>query len=155
MSNSLIPALTWPSYLNNENPYTSNDCLYIEMTKSRDYCFPCSTWNKALCAKVCVLALSMWLPDCFMSGPIYQWGRLIHSLSLVDTELSLGYDTSLASKPTQQLHKSYNAPVPHPTIHHFGTEMCTFLFQSGVLWGVGQVYILPYFHASNSALFST
>ena len=30
--------------------------------------------------------------------------------------------------------------VPYPTIHHFGTEMYTFLFQSGVLWDMGQVY---------------
>ena len=28
----------------------------------------------------------------------------------------------------------------YPTIHHFGTEVCTFLFQSGVLWDIGQVH---------------
>ena len=33
-----------------------------------------------------------------------------------------------------QSHKSHNANVPYPTIHHFETEMCTFLFQSGALW---------------------
>ena len=35
-------------------------------------------------------------------------------------------------------HNSHNAHVPYPTIHHFGTEMYTFLFQSGVLWDMGQ-----------------
>ena len=39
-----------------------------------------------------------------------------------------------------QSHKSHNAPVPYPTIHHLGTEMGTFLFQNGVLWDMGQVY---------------
>ena len=26
---------------------------------------------------------------------------------------------------TVLIHKSHNAPVPYPTMHHFGTEMCT------------------------------
>ena len=39
-----------------------------------------------------------------------------------------------------QLHKSHNSPAPFPTIHHFGTEMCTFLFQYGVLWDMGEVH---------------
>ena len=40
-----------------------------------------------------------------------------------------------------QSHKSHNAPVPYPTIHHFGTEMCILMFQwcivgygTGALW---------------------
>ena len=37
-----------------------------------------------------------------------------------------------------QSRKSHTAPFPYPTIYHFGTEMCTFLFQSGVLWDMGQ-----------------
>ena len=31
-------------------------------------------------------------------------------------------------------HKSHSAPVPYPTMHHFVTEMCTFLLQNGALW---------------------
>ena len=31
------------------------------------------------------------------------------------------------------LHKSHNAPVPYPTMHHFVTEMYTFLLQNGAL----------------------
>ena len=31
------------------------------------------------------------------------------------------------------LHKSHNAPVPYPTMHHLVTEMCTFLLQNA-LW---------------------
>ena len=36
-----------------------------------------------------------------------------------------------------QSHKSHNAPVPYPTIQHFGTEMCTFPFQCSALWDMG------------------
>ena len=42
--------------------------------------------------------------------------------------------------PVDQSHKSHNAPVPYPTMHHFGTEMRTFLFQSDALWDMGQVH---------------
>ena len=42
------------------------------------------------------------------------------------------------------LHKSHNAPVPYPTIHHVGTEICTLLFKSGVFWDMGQVYCTPW-----------
>ena len=34
------------------------------------------------------------------------------------------------------IHKSHNAPVPHPTMHHFLTEMCIFLLQNGALWDI-------------------
>ena len=37
-------------------------------------------------------------------------------------------------------HKSHNAPGLYPIIHHFGTERGPFLFQSDVLWDVGQVH---------------
>ena len=40
---------------------------------------------------------------------------------------------SLCILSIDQIHKSHNEPVPYPTIHHFGTEMCPFLFQSGRL----------------------
>ena len=40
------------------------------------------------------------------------------------------------------LHKSHNAPVSHPTMHHFVTEMCTFLLQNDALW-----YICLMLHA--------
>ena len=33
-------------------------------------------------------------------------------------------------------HKSQNASVPYPTMHHFVTEMCKFLLQNGVLWDI-------------------
>ena len=46
----------------------------------------------------------------------------------------------VTAMPTDQSHQSHNASVPYPTIHHFGTEMCTFLFQSGVLWDMEQVH---------------
>ena len=34
------------------------------------------------------------------------------------------------------LQKSHNAPVSYPTMHHFVTEMCTFLLQNGALWDI-------------------
>ena len=42
-------------------------------------------------------------------------------------------------KPIDQSHKAHDATVSYPTIHHPGTEMCTFLFQGGVLWDMGQM----------------
>ena len=53
--------------------------------------------------------------------------------------------------------KFHHAPVPYPTVHHFGTEMCTFLSQSGVLWDMEQVHRwmkLTYFiHCSRLGMF--
>ena len=37
--------------------------------------------------------------------------------------------------------KSHTTLVPYPTIYHIGTEICTFLFQSGVLWIMGQLHL--------------
>ena len=34
------------------------------------------------------------------------------------------------------LHKSHIAPVPYLTMHHFVTEMCTFLLWSDALWDI-------------------
>ena len=49
------------------------------------------------------------------------------------------YGCTIFFKSTDQIPKSHNAPVPYLTIHHFGTEMCTFLFQCCALWDMGQV----------------
>ena len=35
---------------------------------------------------------------------------------------------------TDLLHKSHNAPVPFPTMHHFATEMCTCVHISATKW---------------------
>ena len=43
-------------------------------------------------------------------------------------------------KYQKQSNKSHNAPVPYSTMHHFGTKMCIFMFQSDVLWDLGQVH---------------
>ena len=47
-----------------------------------------------------------------------------------------GLYTSLASiyKPVALLHKSHNAAVPYPTMHHFVTEMCTCVHISVTKW---------------------
>ena len=35
---------------------------------------------------------------------------------------------------------SHNTSVIYPTMHHFVTEMCTFLLQSGALWDMGWMH---------------
>ena len=37
-------------------------------------------------------------------------------------------------------HKSHNASDEYTTMHHFVTEMCTFLLQNGALWDMGLVH---------------
>ena len=44
------------------------------------------------------------------------------------------------TKLLKQLHKSHNAPVSYLTMHHFVTEMCTFLLQNGALWDMRLVH---------------
>ena len=41
---------------------------------------------------------------------------------------------------TKPSHKSHNAFHKYPTMHHFVTEMCTFLLQNGALWDMGLVH---------------
>ena len=36
-------------------------------------------------------------------------------------------------------HNTHNASVLHSTVHHFWTKICILLFQSGVLWDMGQI----------------
>ena len=41
----------------------------------------------------------------------------------------------------EELDQSHNScPILYPAMHHFGTEMCQFLFQYSVLWDIGQVH---------------
>ena len=40
----------------------------------------------------------------------------------------------------QNFKKSYDAPIHYHIMQHFGTEMCTFLFQNDALWDIGQVH---------------
>ena len=55
-------------------------------------------------------------------------------------KLATGYLSWVCLEKIDQFHRSHNAPVPYPTIHHIGTEMCTFLFHCGVLWDMGLVH---------------
>ena len=41
------------------------------------------------------------------------------------------------TKCVQQMNPSHNVSVSYPTMHHFVTEMCTFLLQNGALWDNG------------------
>ena len=54
----------------------------------------------------------------------------------------------LVNGPISQSHNA--PPVPYPTMHHFGTEMCTFLFQSDALWDIGQVHFEIYYQYRKS-----
>ena len=46
-------------------------------------------------------------------------------------------DRNLVMDPAQTPH---NALDKYPTMHHFVTEMCTFLLQNGALWDMGLVH---------------
>ena len=54
--------------------------------------------------------------------------------------LKLNHVSKMGPGMSNQSYKSHNAPVPHPTMHYFGKEMCTSLFRSGVLWDTVQVH---------------
>ena len=45
-------------------------------------------------------------------------------------------DHPVNSNPIDLIHKSHNGPVSYPTLHHFVTEMCTFLLQNDALWDI-------------------
>ena len=48
------------------------------------------------------------------------------------------YRTSTCESGNRRLdHKSHNALEKYPTMHHFVTEVCTFLLQNGALWDMG------------------
>ena len=38
------------------------------------------------------------------------------------------------------LHRSHNAPIPYPTMHHFVTKMCTYLLQNAASWDTCLMY---------------
>ena len=42
--------------------------------------------------------------------------------------------------PTDPFHQSQNASEKYPTMHHFVTEMCTFLLQNVALWDMGLLH---------------
>ena len=50
------------------------------------------------------------------------------------TRKILSWMTNRRRQPTDPLQKSYNAPVPYPTFHHFVTEMCRCLHISVTKW---------------------
>ena len=70
------------------------------------------------------ISSTKWLPVCLglnaKETPIW--------LKVATTQLPMG--------EIDQSHKSHNAPVPYPTIHHFVIEMCTFQLQTGALWDI-------------------
>ena len=46
------------------------------------------------------------------------------------------YDVTVMMVTIDLIHKPNNATVLYPTMHHFVTEMCTFLLQNGALWDI-------------------
>ena len=52
------------------------------------------------------------------------------------TCLNTVFNTPQWCKTINLSHKSHNALVLYPTMHHFVTEMCTFLLQNGALWDI-------------------
>ena len=75
--------------------------------------------------------LSIMLGDALASAiarPLWTWYRLCKIVMFLFLR---GWDLS---------HKSHNAPVAYPTMHHFVTEMCTFLLQNCALWDFCLMY---------------
>ena len=58
----------------------------------------------------------------------------VSSRSASELRLFLKFKEWLCNSVIVQSDKSHNAPVPYPTMHHFRTEMCTFLFWMVHCW---------------------
>ena len=89
--------------------------------------------------------LDMWSPELFGSNcAVHIMGIYSHIHKMwKERNFMISMDVSLNRLEKQsifvqidQSHKSHNAPVPYPTMHHFGTYKCTFLLQNGALWDV-------------------
>ena len=79
---------------------------------------------------------SVWNWRAFTSAPGSTWVGLRHAPIRATWEEGRRREKN----QREQSHKSHNSPAPHPTIHRFGRDMWTFLFQIGVLWDMGQVH---------------
>ena len=78
---------------------------------------PSSQWNVIITCPVTFIAAvkgTLWVPT-------WKW---------------LPRNWAVGSLSIDPSHKSHNAPVPYPLMHHFVTEMCTFLLQNGALWDI-------------------
>ena len=53
-----------------------------------------------------------------------------------DTSLALLCSWYMWKTSIELLKTSHNAPVPYPTMHHFVTEICTYLLQNVALWDI-------------------
>ena len=62
-----------------------------------------------------------------------------HPISAVRVSGGLPANETCEDK-IDQIHQSNNAPVSYTTMHHFETEMWTFLFQSVALSDMGHVH---------------
>ena len=52
----------------------------------------------------------------------------------IDPQNSYEVISSRRGHCIRPFHKSHNAPVPYPTMHHFVTEMCTRVHISVTIW---------------------
>ena len=87
------------------------------------------------------------LPACWPYWRVWEgWGHWVTSFiwyeSMLDGELRLaGYAPSAMGRQWNHLTNPTNYALDkYPTMHHFVTEMCTFLLQNGALWDMGLVY---------------
>ena len=83
-----------------------------------------SQWEMSLQCNV----VSHWL------GARLESALLFHSQSLAVDDLMANF---IAIDPS---HKSHNASHKYPIMHHFVTEMCTFLLQNVALWDMTQMH---------------
>ena len=75
--------------------------------------------------------------NCILS---YSYDCFVHAVNSLKAALISDICLTNSFMHVAQFHKCHNASVPYPTMHHFGTEMCTFLFQCGAFWDMRQVH---------------
>ena len=70
---------------------------------------------------------------------------LVHDLTITRSCFNMNTFFSIDRCTDNQLQNCFNNKmrskyIPYSTMYHIGTGICTFLFQSGVLWTTGQLH---------------
>ena len=87
---------------------------------------------KYLHLESCTLCLLLgWLVKCGVTSELYPWWFAVKTVIFFINIKTIGLWKEVLIDLS---HKSHNAPVPDPTMHHFVTEMCTCVHISVTKW---------------------